>query len=215
MRVYSPQSQKERGQMQINRAIDHLRRNSTALLSLAGFILFVAPAVQCQRVDPAKVNMQEMDQREMQLNNMGKNPAPADRKRSQAMMDQISQDFERLLTLHNEIVHTITAKQALGSQFISDAAGEIRKRSARLQSSLQLSKPDADSGGTPRIDVDGMEMNDALILLCQSIEKFVTNPIIDKPGTVDAGQLQKARGQLQAVVEISEAIKKKVDKQKP
>ena len=182
---------------------------------LAALYLFAAFSVQCQRVDPAKVTMQEMDQREMQLSNMGKNAPPADRKRPQAMMDQISEDFDRLLKLHNEIVRTITAKRTPGVQFISDAAGEIRKRSVRLQSSLQLSKPDSGGRDQQRIDVEGMEMNDALILLCHSIEKFVTNPIIDKPGTVDADQLQKARGQLQSMVEISEAIKKKVEKQKP
>ncbi|HYX30548.1 MAG TPA: hypothetical protein VE863_18570, partial [Pyrinomonadaceae bacterium] len=190
--------------MQISRAIYHVRRYGTAMFPLTGLILFLAPAVQCQRIDPAKVNMQEMDQREMQLNSMGKNAAPADRKRSQAMMDQISQDFDRLLTLHNEIVRTITAKQTFGSQFISDAVGEIRKRSVRLQSALQLSKPEPGAREPQPIDVERMEMNDALILLCQSIEKFVANPIIDKPGTVDAEQLQKARGQLQSVVEISE-----------
>jgi hypothetical protein len=201
--------------MRMNRANEYFRRYGTAAFSLAGFILFAASA-QCQRVDPAKATMQEMDQREMQLSNMGANAAPRDtRKRSPAMMDQISQDFERILTLHNEMVRTITAKRTLSSQFISDAAGEIRKRSVRLQSSLQLPKPESGSRPELRVDVKGMEMNDALILLCRSIERFVTNPIIDKPGTVDAAQLEKARGDLQSMVEISEAIRKEVEKQKP
>ena len=64
-------------------------------------------------------------------------------------------------------------------------------------------------------DLKVKETKDELILLCKQIESFVRNPIIDKPGTVDAQQLEKARQDLQSVVEISDAIKKHVDKQKP
>jgi hypothetical protein len=60
-----------------------------------------------------------------------------------------------------------------------------------------------------------METKDELILLCKTIESFIRNPIIEKPGTVDAQQLEKARGDLQNVVELSDAIKKHADKQKP
>ena len=60
-----------------------------------------------------------------------------------------------------------------------------------------------------------METKDELILLCKGIESFVGNPIIDKPGTIDVQQLEKARRDLQSVVQVSDAIKKQVDKQKP
>src|SRR5207249_4373935 len=66
-----------------------------------------------------------------------------DPKRSQAIIDQVSEDFQRILTLHNEIVRAIAANRSLSYQFISEATGEIRKRSARLQSSLKLQKPEA------------------------------------------------------------------------
>ena len=49
-----------------------------------------------------------------------------------------------------------------------------------------------------------METKDELILLCKQIESFVRNPIIDKPGTVDAQQLGKARRDLQSIVELSD-----------
>jgi len=108
------------------------------------------------------------------------------------------------------------ANRPLNYQFISDATGEIRKRSARLQSSLKLQKPEptTENRGTGT-DLKLLEMKDELILLCKQIESFVRNPIIEKPGTVDAQQLGKAREDLQSVVELSDAIKKQVDKQKP
>jgi len=166
--------------------------------------------------DSAKARIQDMTRRELQLNNLGEvDRRPNDPKRSQVMMDQVSEDFQRILTLHNEIVRAITANKSLNYKFISDAAGEIRKRSARLQSSLKLQKPEpAAENRVPGPGLEVTETKDELILLCKQIESFVRNPIIDKPGTVDAQQLEKARRDLESVVELSSDIKKRADKQK-
>jgi len=40
------------------------------------------------------------------------------------MMDEVSEDFQRILTLHNEIVRAVTANRTLSYQFISDATGD-------------------------------------------------------------------------------------------
>ena len=187
------------------------------IISIGCSIVFSSPIAAQTVGDPAKAQMQEMDRRELQLNNLGgEKERPNDPKRSQAIIDQVSEDFQRILTLHNEIVRAIAANRSLSYQFISEATGEIRKRSARLQSSLKLQKPEAkaENRGTGT-DLKVMDTKDELILLCKQIESFVRNPIIDKPGTVDAQQLGKARKDLQSIVELSEAIKKHVDKQKP
>jgi len=192
----------------------NVRTWSMVIISIGCSIVFSAPAAGQSGGDPAKARMQEMDRRELQLNRGAEdNKRPSDPKRTQAMMNQVSEDFQRILTLHNEIVRAIDAKQSFNLQFISEAAGEIRKRSARLQSSLQLPKPEAND--EPAAEPKVKEIKDELILLCRQIENFVRNPIIETPGTVDAQQLRKARRDLQSVVEISDAIKKHVDKQKP
>lgn len=186
------------------------------IVSMGCSIVFAAPIAAQTGGDPAKVQMQEMTRRELQLNSLGDKGPPNDPKRSQAMMDQVSEDFQRILTLHNEIVRTITANRSLSYKFISDATGEIRKRAARLQLSLKLQKPDPTTENRATgTDLNVMETKDELLLLCKQIENFVRNPIIEKPGTVDAQQLGKARKDLQSVVEISDAIKKQVDKLKP
>jgi len=203
--------------MEANRVKRVVRGCGLLLGSFVCLIAFSMPAAAQGGGDPAKAQMQEMNRREMQLNNLGEDKGrPNDPKRPQAMMDEVSEDFQRILTLHNEIVRAITANRTLSSKFISDATGEIRKRSARLQSSLRLQKPEptTENRGTGT-DLNVLEMNDELILLCKQIERFVRNPIIEKPGTVDAQQLGKAREDLQSVVELSDAIKKQVDKQKP
>src|SRR5260370_35587388 len=113
------------------------------IVSIGCSIAFSVPIAGQNGGDPAKVQMQEMTRRELQLNSLGEDKRPPnDPKRSQAMMDQVSDDFQRILTLHNEIVRAITANRSLSNNFISDAAGEIRKRAPRLQSSLKLQKPE-------------------------------------------------------------------------
>ena len=201
--------------MEVHGVKTNARRWGLLTVSIGCSILFSAPIAGQTGGDPAKAQMQEMNRREMQLNGLGGDKGrPNDPKRSQAMMEQVSEDFERILTLHNEIVRALAGNRSLSYQFISDATGEIRKRAARLQSSLMLPKPEpsTENRGT---DLTVMETKDKLILLCKQIESFVRNPIIEKPGTVDAQQLGKARKDLQSIVELSYAIKKHADKQKP
>ncbi len=202
--------------MELHGVKANVRPWGVLIVSIGFAIAFSVPIAGQTVGDPAKARMQEMDRRQLQLNGPGEDNRHAnDPKRSQAMMEQVSKDFQRILTLHNEIVRALAANRSLSDQFISDASGEIRKRSARLQSSLKLQKPEPTrenrgTGTNPKV----MEMKEELILLCKQIESFVRNPVIDKPGTVDAQQLEQARKDLQSVVELSDAIKKHVDKQK-
>lgn len=185
---------------------------SSLMLTIGCWILLSAPALGQSAGDPAKLRMQEMVKRELQLTGVGredqKSNAP---KRVQAIMDQVSQDFQRILKLHNEIVRAIGADSPLNYQFISDSTGEIKKRATRLQATLELHKPESPA------HLDGLKITqtkDNLIMLCRKIESFIRNPIIETPGTVDAEQLDKARRDLEMVVELSGAIKKGVDRQK-
>jgi hypothetical protein len=182
--------------------------------SIACSIAFSAAVAGQSGGDPDKARMQEMDLRGIQLSGPAEYKGrPTDPK---ALRAQVSEDFQRILTLHNEMVRAITANGPLNYHFISDAAGEIRKRSTRLQSSLKLQKPEpATPNRQAETDLKVMQTKDELILLCKQIESFVRNPIIDKPGTVDAQQLERAREDLQSVVEISDAIRKQLDKRKP
>ena len=188
----------------------------SVLLSIAWSVVFSIPIAAQTIGDPAKAQMQEMTRRELQLSGLGTDrQQPNDPKRSQAMMDQVSEDFQRILTLHNEIVRAVAANKSLSYEFISDAMSEIRKRSSRLQSSLKLQRPEpTEENRIPAPDLEVMETKDELILICKEIESFIRNPIIETPGTVDARQLEKARRDLDSVVQLSAYIKKRADKQK-
>src|SRR5438132_1115940 len=72
-------------------------------------------------VDPARARFEDTSKREMQLRGLGNMPSkPTDPKKLQALMDQVQQDFERILTIHNEIVHAINTNEILVAGFVSD-----------------------------------------------------------------------------------------------
>ena len=200
--------------MENHRVKVSVRPRALAIVSIGCAIAFSAPVAGQSGGEPDNERMQVMDTRGIQLSGPAEYKGrPNDPK---AMRAQVSEDFQRILTLHNEIVRAIGANRSLSYQFISDATGEIRKRSARLQSSLKLQKPEpATPNRQAETDLKVMQTKDELILLCKQIESFVRNPIIEKPGTVDAQQLERARKDLQSVVEISGAIRKQLDKQTP
>lgn len=182
--------------------------------SLATQILAQSPRPPSD-VDPARARFEETNRREMQLRGMGGTPKKADPKELEAVVARIKQDFERILTLHNEIVHAISTDKTLNHDFVSNAAAEIKKRASRLQTTLALDKLDASEQNQHRLkQLNDAQLKDALISLCKEIESFVTNPVIETPGTVDIQQLARARRDLEGVIELSDSINKSAERLK-
>ena len=192
------------------------------LSAVALMFFFAAPGFAQNPPGPPPINktnadrvrQQDMSQREWQLRNFGNEPGgPADQRRVKALMAQFEEDFNRILTLHNEIARALSSKNALDYQFVSDTMAEIKKRASRVQSTLKL-EPE-EGYASPKIDeIDNAEMKDELIKLCKQIRSFVTNPTIENPNTVDAEQLTKARHDLYSVIQLSSQLKKNADKLK-
>jgi hypothetical protein len=193
------------------------------LLIAVALMLFFAVPVLAQnppagpppvdrRTNTDRVRQQDMSKREWQLRNFGNEPGgPADRRRVEALMAQTEEDFNRILTLHNEIARALASKNALDYQFVSDATGEIKKRASRVQSSLKLD-PEESYKAQKLEEINDSQMQDALIKLCKQIRSFVTNPSIENPNTVDAEQLTRARHDLETLIQLSGQIKKDADR---
>jgi hypothetical protein len=197
-----------------------LRRRKDGLIVLA-FLVSTAMATLAQQPpgpppdtsNPERERQQDMNRREMLLRGYGLTPAkPPDGKKIQALGDQVAQDFSRILILHNEIARAISGANRLDYAFVADATTEIRKRAIRLQDTLQL-KPEVSEQTTEKpIALSDAQVKDGLVALCAQIKGFVTNPVIENPGTVNVEQLNKARQHLQSVVELSFKIKKASEK---
>ena len=186
-----------------------------SLTLLLAFGLWPSPKVLAQGVgSAAKAKMQDMDRRELQLRDLSKAKHRETDPRARALMDQVNEDFHRLLELHNRIVRDVTSNNPPDIKFISDASSEIKKRASRLQSTLGLHKPET---AEPKREGDvsqAQTIKDDLISLCKKVESFMKNPIIETPGTVDAHELERARWDLESIVELSGALNKRAAKQK-
>lgn len=187
-------------------------------------LLFLTSSALAQRVPtggpPAdrrnadRVRQQEMSNREWQLRNFGnESMLPKDRRQIEALLAQTEEDFNRILTLHNEFARLLTASKPIEYDFISEASAEIKKRATRLQSTLNLQQLPTD---TPVVenkdDLDDAQLKDALFRMCNQIKNFVTNPVIAEPNTIDAEQLTKARRDLETLIQLSGHIKKEAGK---
>ncbi|HJU91520.1 MAG TPA: hypothetical protein VJ656_01190 [Pyrinomonadaceae bacterium] len=192
------------------------------LIAVALMLLCTAPVLAQNPPGPPPINktntdrvrQQDMSQREWQLRNFGNEPGgPEDQRRVKALMAQFEEDFNRILTLHNEIARALASKNALDYQFVSDTTAEIKKRASRVQSSLKMEPEEGDTA--PKLgEINDAEMKDALIKLCKQIRSFVTNPSIENPNTVDAEQLMKARHDLDSLIQLSTQLKKDADRLK-
>ncbi|HEU4506800.1 MAG TPA: hypothetical protein VFR78_01085 [Pyrinomonadaceae bacterium] len=190
--------------------------------ALALMIFFAAPAFSqtppahtrpSNRVNTERARQQSESRREYQLRNFGTEPGkPPDRRQLEALMAQTEEDFNRILTLHNEIARAIASKNDLDNKFVSEATGEINKRASRVQSSLGLGLSDEERTAEKPESLANVPPKDALIKLCKQIRAFVTNPTIENPNTVNAEQLTKARHDLESVIRLSDQIKKDADK---
>ena len=156
-----------------------------------------------------RLRQQDMSRREWQLRNFGSEGAPKDERQLKALMAQTEEDFTRILTLHNEIARSLTSNNALDFKFVIEATGEIKKRASRVQSTFGLHIPVDDP---PVKETSDPELKDSLIRLCKEIRSFVTNPTIEKPNTVDAQQLARAKRDLEGLIQLSGLIKKDAEK---
>jgi hypothetical protein len=183
------------------------------MLLIGCWLLLWAPALG-QVGNGSKIQRQDMERRELQLSDKGRVNHREPDARDRALMQEVNEDFQRLLKLHNEIVRTIANNDPPNYQFISETTGEIKKRAARLQSTLGLGKPETAERKREGQNLEAQVAKDDLVVLCKKIESFMTNPIIEVPGTVDAKQLERARKDLESVVELSGDLKKRAEKQK-
>jgi len=194
-----------------------------SLAAIPLLILFAVPVLAqrvptggppVDRTNTDRLRQQQMSNREWQLRNFGnERSAPKDRRQLEALVQQTEEDFNRILTLHNEIARLLGASKPIEYSFISDATGEIKKRATRLQSTLALHQLPSD---TPVVEksneLDDSQMKAALVRMCNQIRSFVTNPVIATPNTVDAQQLMNARHDLESLIQLSGHLKKEAGK---
>ena len=128
---------------------------------------------------------------------------------------QLKQDFEHLQTTHNQMMATTFSNNVLDYKLISESSLEIRKRAARLKSTLPLPADEkAETGESLKSweEIDRGHLKPALLLLDDFVMRFVTNPIFQKPDVVDLQQSSRAKRDLEAIIKLSGKIRKSAEK---
>ena len=141
----------------------------------------------------------------------GRPEKPADRKRAQEVVEQIKHDFEGLQESYNQIVLFMADREGLNRNHDSvfRAVAEIKKYSTRLKTNLALPKP---RQAEARIEADNEQIEESLMTLRKHIYDFVTNPLFESHGVLDLEQGRMAGRDLDRIIQLSEIIKRSVDK---
>jgi hypothetical protein len=125
------------------------------------------------------------------------------------VMKQVRTDFRELQELNNKMMTTAWEHETLDYDFLSDMVSRIRGKANRLKGNLQLpfaGAPDK-AAAVPVISNTG-EFRAALLVLDETIMRFVNNPLFRTPNTLEVDLAAKARSDLEAVISLSTNLKK-------
>jgi len=202
-------------------------RASSALLLLA--LAASAASAQGRPGDaaaPGRVNPKDSTQgqtnREARLRSaeIGATSGQVNQQQLAAAIEQTKNDFKRIQLLRNDLIDRLVSKQPLDYRQLNHQAEEINKRANRLKSFL-MKQPESgekkDEEGRkmderPAPEYDEAGMRSALVKLCNTIHSFTGNPMFKNPAVVDAQQPAKAGGDLLAIIELSENVRRNAER---
>jgi hypothetical protein len=200
-----------------------MKKFLTIGIGLICFLMLSAVSVLAQSSRPLSsverrvetINRQgtELERDEQQRDMNGKSN-PEDRKRVQQIRNEIREDFERIQAIYNNIVITMSNKNAmLDYKFIAEATAEVKKRASRLKTNLLLPQPkDAEKEKKQEADLSEEQMKPSLMSLRNHIYNFLTNPMFESTGAIDVELSTKASHNLNEIIKLSESIWKCADK---
>ena len=199
---------------------------SAALFACASFMARPLYAQQPARADATsaaerarqrQISRNDQLETELRINALERESRQPGTKESPRLANmQLKNDFEQLQTVNNQMMAMVFANNVLDYKRVSEAITEIRKRAARLKSNLPL--PSAEKDGQEEQPLKGLnelnqgEVKPALLSLDDLIQRFVTNPVFQQSQVVDIQQSSKARRDLEAILKLSEKIRKSTDK---
>lgn len=125
---------------------------------------------------------------------------------------QIREDYRQLQLVNNELARAQTSGK-LDAKGVDKSVAEIRRRAARLKENMSL--PEPEQAARPARTAAATERVDHLLITLDNlVMAFVTNPIFEQGKVVDVKLSQKARADLEAIIEVSDRIARAGDKSK-
>jgi hypothetical protein len=135
-----------------------------------------------------------------------------DRRSDPAQFPRIKEDFERIQIINNGVLQARAQGSALDYARIYEAAGEIRKRAARLKSNLFYS--DSGKSSKEKESEGARDLKSLLKELDVAIHDFVTNPMFQNLHVVNSQSSAKARRDLERVIKLSARVRQESDRKR-
>jgi hypothetical protein len=131
--------------------------------------------------------------------------------RQQLVMQQMNEDFNKIQSSDKDVLSAASANEGPDFKRIVEGLVDINMRANRLRKNMALpaGKPEKDKDKT-KSDVG--DLRPALISLNGLITSFVGSPIFQKGSSVDNTVLTRARRDLDGIIDLSERIRKNVEK---
>jgi hypothetical protein len=200
----------------------YLRERSLSLVVLMAttgvLLLVLTPALQAQQRSPIEVynenraRARDEAERARDLDRVieaRRRPAIAAQRPSPALMMQIKEDFNVIQLAYNEMVRLASTDQGLNYKSLSEKAGEITKRATRFRDNINLSQlKDEKKIQKNQNAEDGEQLKASLLMLRDSISRFVNNPLFKNLGAIDVKLSDKASRDLRDIIELSDNIRK-------
>lgn len=134
---------------------------------------------------------------------------PARKKDPKLALEELQEDFTRIQIVNKDLVLTSSRSKELDLKFVAKSAMEIHKRAERLLANLALPEPNTvTSPQTSAAILDTKQLKRSITAMGWRIYWFTKNPIFKEAQTIEASGAEKARRDLDAILEMSSAIKK-------
>jgi hypothetical protein len=171
-----------------------------------------APAIINPKGDTDAQTNREAALRSAEIRSVG---GRMDSRQLAAAIDQTKQDFKRIQLIRNDVIDYLVAKKPLDYKLVSEQAAEINKRANRLKSVLMPSAPaEKEKTAAKQTDYDDEQIKGALVKLCNTIYSFTGNAMFKDPTTVDIQKAATAGGDLLAIIELSDNVKRSAERLK-
>lgn len=158
------------------------------------------------RTNPAEFNGRNEN---ITLLERGKDEA----QRRQLVMSQMNEDFEKIQSADKDILSAVSTNDVPDYKRIVDGLADINKRAIRLKNNMALpAAAKDDKSQKKREETNVAELRPALIALNDLITNFVTSPLFRKEASVDTSLLARARRDLEGIIDLSDKVKKNVEK---
>ena len=134
-------------------------------------------------------------------------------KDSKTVLAEVNEDFNRLRVISEQFKLATAASEPINYKATSDYAVEMKKRGTRLRINLAgLPKTKKDEKRPKEIvPQDEAQMRSLLSSVNVLMTDFLTNPVFSDMGTLDNQLALKARRDLDALIELSDVVRKSAD----